>query len=197
MKNTSELLHHVLLDSIAIREKMMENEAYEELIHRAADVCVASLKQGGKILFCGNGGSAADAQHLAAELSGRFGFDRPPLAAEALHVNSSFMTAVANDYSFDEVYARMLHAVGKKGDVLIAISTSGNSSNILKVLDAASSLDITRIGLGGEDGGKMQEKCDTMIRVPSCVTARIQEVHIMLGHVICQLIEERIFGKAK
>jgi len=148
-----------------------------------------------KVLFCGNGGSAADAQHLAAELSGRFYFDRPPLDAEALHVNTSYLTAVANDYSYDEVFARLVKAKGKQGDVLIALSTSGNSPNVIKSLIAANERDIITIGLTGESGGKMKSYCRHLINVPSADTPRIQEMHMLLGHIICELVEAKLFSK--
>ena len=146
-----------------------------------------------KVLLCGNGGSAADAQHIACELSGRFLKERAPLSAEALHVNTSFLTAVANDYDFDTVYERGLEAFGKQGDVLIAISTSGNSPNILKVIKKAQSMGIHRIGLTGATGGKMLDGCDVIIKVPSKETPRIQEAHITIGHILCELVESALF----
>ncbi|MDP4268014.1 MAG: SIS domain-containing protein, partial [Bacteroidota bacterium] len=147
----------------------------------------------GKLLFCGNGGSAADAQHLAAEFSGRFGFDRDPLFAEALHVNSSYMTAVANDYSFDIVYSRLIKAFGKKDDMLFGISTSGNSTNIINAIKEANSIGMITVGFTGKDGGKMNDICKYLIRIPSNITPRIQENHIMIGHIICELVENEIF----
>ena len=182
-------------ESINVKQLILENEELILAIEEVAQVCINAFKNGGKVLFCGNGGSAADAQHIAAELSGRFNYDRPPLFAEALHVNSSFMTAVANDYSFDEVYARMVKAMGKKNDVLIAISTSGNSPNIVKAVLQANELEMTTIGLSGESGGKLSDICSSMIKVPSGNTARIQESHIMIGHIICDIIEKSIFPK--
>ena len=152
------------------------------------------FQKNGKVLFCGNGGSAADAQHIAAELSGRFLMERPPLFAEALHVNSSFMTAVANDYDFETVYARALEAYGKPGDCLVAISTSGNSPNILRVINKAKELNISIIGMTGESGGKMHDLCDLLINVPSGHTPRVQEAHILVGHILCELVEKGIFG---
>lgn len=149
----------------------------------------------GSVLFCGNGGSAADAQHLAAEFSGRFYYDRPPLNSEALHVNTSYLTAVGNDYSFDEVYARIVRAKGKKGDVLVALSTSGNSENILRAILAAAEAGMTVIGMTGQSGGKMKDKCDTLINVPSADTPRIQEAHITIGHIICELVESDLFPR--
>jgi len=145
--------------------------------------------------FCGNGGSAADAQHISAELSGRFYTDRPPLYSEALHVNSSYMTAVANDYSYDVVYSRMVEACGRKGDVLVGITTSGNSKNIIAAMEMAKKQGMITVGMTGKSGGKMNDCCDIMLRVPSTDTPRIQESHILIGHIICQLIEETIFPK--
>jgi len=146
-----------------------------------------------KLLLCGNGGSASDAQHIAAELSGRFYMDRKPLFAEALHFNSSYVTAVANDYGYEEIYARMVVAMGRKEDVLIGISTSGNSENVIKALQKAKSLGMKTIGFTGKDGGKMQAICDATLCVPSADTPRIQEAHILIGHIMCQLIEEELF----
>ena len=144
-------------------------------------------------MLCGNGGSAADAQHIAAELSGRFYLDRPPLDAEALHVNSSYLTAVANDYSFDVIYSRMLEAKGKKGDALIAISTSGNSKNIIQAVKKAKELGVITIGFTGEHGGELKNLCDYCIQVPSNDTPRIQECHILFGHILCEIIEGELF----
>ncbi len=181
--------------SIAVKQKILESPALLERLEEVIQVIITTYKQGGKLLLCGNGGSAADAQHLAAELSGRFYYDREPLAAEALHVNSSYMTAVANDYSFDEVYARMIRAVGKKNDVLIGLSTSGNSVNVLKAFDAAKKLDMTTIALTGESGGMMKENVHYLLNVPSINIPRIQEAHILLGHIICEKVERIIFPK--
>ena len=146
-----------------------------------------------KMLLCGNGGSASDAQHIAAELSGRFYADRPPLYAEALHVNSSFMTAVANDYGYEETYSRMVEASGRKGDILIGISASGNSLNVVKALKKGNDKEMLTIGFTGISGGAMNAICDIIIKVPSNDTPRIQEAHILIGHIICQLIEEEMF----
>ncbi len=191
----SENYTQVLKSSIALREQMLNDEALRAELDAITQTCIEALKKGGKILFCGNGGSAADAQHLAAELSGRFGYDRPPLASEALHVNSSFLTAVANDYSFAEAYARMVRAIGKAGDVLIALSTSGNSPNIINALAAAREMGLHTAGFSGATGGQMAEACDFIIRVPSTSTPRIQEIHITLGHLLCGKIEATIFPK--
>ncbi|MFO8068287.1 MAG: SIS domain-containing protein, partial [Bacteroidales bacterium] len=148
-----------------------------------------------KLLLCGNGGSAADAQHLAAEFSGRYYLDRPALNAEALHVNSSFLTAASNDFGFEKAYARMIDAIGENGDVLIAISTSGNSLNILEAINEAKERQIFVIGLTGKTGGKMKNMCDIMINVPSEDTPRIQEAHILIGHIICEMVEKELFGE--
>ena len=181
--------------SIQIKQQILQDESLLKQIAAVADHCVLAFRLGHKVLFCGNGGSAADAQHLAAELSGRFYFDRPPLFAEALHVNSSFTTAVANDYSFEYIYSRMLHAVGRKGDVLFALSTSGNSPNIVQAVGAAKKLGISTVGLTGNTGGKLLDQCDFLIRIPSQDTPRIQECHMLVGHLICELIEAEIFGE--
>ena len=165
-------------------------------IERIVSNSIEAFKNDKKILFCGNGGSASDAQHIASELSGRFYKDRPPLYAEALHVNSSYMTAVANDYGYEETYARMIEASGRKGDVLVGISTSGNSPNVVKAMLNAKEIGMVTVGFTGSKGGKMKEICDIMIQVPSDDTPRIQEVHILVGHIICQLIEEEMFPNA-
>ena len=181
--------------SIDTKKKLLEDQEILQTIKKVADVTANALQQGNKALFCGNGGSAADAQHIAAELSGRFYTDRDPLYAEALHVNTSFLTAVANDYSYDVVYSRMLKGCGRKGDVLFAISTSGNSKNIVNAIEEAKKQNMITVGMTGENGGKMREMCDYMLRVPSNDTPRIQESHILIGHIICQLIEEQLFSK--
>jgi len=157
---------------------------------------VTAFQSDKKMLFCGNGGSASDAQHIAAELSGRFYADRPPLYAEALHVNSSFMTAVANDYGYEATYARMVEAAGKKGDILVGISTSGNSPNVVNAILKAKELGMKTVGFTGNNGGAMRDICDIMICAPSDDTPRIQEAHILVGHIICQLIEQEMFPDA-
>jgi D-sedoheptulose 7-phosphate isomerase len=180
--------------SIEIKQKIYADEEIIDTIQQVIDEIVSAYKSGGKVLFCGNGGSAADAQHLAAELSGRFYFDRYPLDAEALHTNTSYLTAVANDYSFDEVYSRLIEARGNKGDILVAISTSGNSTNIIKAIEKANKTGLTTVGLTGASGGKMNGLCKLLIRVPSDDTPRIQESHILIGHIICENVERRVFG---
>lgn len=188
-------IENIIKESIEVKQKIMSDADFVRRIEDAANICVSALKNEGKIHFCGNGGSAADAQHLAAELSGRFYYDRPALNAEALHVNSSYLTAVANDYSFDDIYSRMIDASAKPGDVLLAISTSGNSNNILKAVDAAKNKNMKVIGMTGETGGKMAMLCDVLLNVPSTCTPRIQESHIMIGHILCEMIESTIFPK--
>ena len=188
-------IEKIIKDSIDVKQLILKDKKLVQRVNDAAMMCVESLKNGGKIHFCGNGGSAADAQHLAAELSGRFYYDRPPLNAEALHVNTSYLTAVANDYSYDMIYARMLQASAKKGDVIVGISTSGNSTNILKAFDVAKEIGVKTIGMTGESGGKMANVCDILLNVPSKCTPRIQESHIMIGHIICEIIEATIFPK--
>ncbi|WP_448208329.1 D-sedoheptulose 7-phosphate isomerase [Azospirillum sp. sgz302134] len=159
----------------------------------AAGLMIEGLRAGGKVLFCGNGGSAADAQHLAAELTGRYLRDRPPLAAVALTVDTSALTAIANDYSYDEVFARQVRGLGRAGDVLVGISTSGNSRNVVAALEAARALGLRTIGLTGAAGGRMKELCDVCLCVPSTDTPRIQEMHIAAGHMLCELVENALF----
>jgi D-sedoheptulose 7-phosphate isomerase len=185
----------LIADSIATKQLVLEDQELLAAIENAANACIEAFKNDKKVLFCGNGGSAADAQHIAAELSGRFYTDRPPLYSEALHVNSSYMTAVANDYSYDVVYSRMVEACGRKGDVLVGITTSGNSKNIIAAMEMAKKQGMITVGMTGKPGGKMNDCCDIMLRVPSTDTPRIQESHILIGHIICQLIEETIFPK--
>ncbi len=184
-----------ITDSINVKEKILNDEGIIKLIEEAVEICVNAYRHDGKVLFCGNGGSAADAQHLAAELSGRFYYDRPPLNSEALHVNTSYLTAVGNDYGYDKVFSRMIQGIGKKGDVLFGLSTSGNSVNILNAFEQAKKQGMTTIALTGETGGKMAGLADMTIKVPSKDTPRIQESHILIGHIICQLIEAELFPK--
>lgn len=181
--------------SIAVKQEILHDEQLQDLIGEVSQAMIRLFKADHKVLFCGNGGSAADAQHLAAELSGRFYFDRPPLFSEALHVNSSYVTAVANDYSYNEVYARMTKAAGRSGDMLVGISTSGNSPNVLRALEVAKEQGMITVGMTGKTGGKMKDVCDFLLNVPSTDTPRIQECHILIGHIICQLVEEELFGK--
>jgi len=180
-------------ENIELMNSILHDTIFTSQISQLADIMVKSLRRGGTIFFCGNGGSAADAQHLAAELSGRFYFDRAPLPAEALHCNTSYLTAIANDYGFEYVYERLIRGNGKKGDVLIGLSTSGNSLNITKAFETAKNLDITTIAFTGENGGKLKEVADYILQIPSTDTPRIQEAHILIGHIICELIETEMF----
>ena len=190
MKQTIRSIIHASIDT---KLAILQDEKMIDAIQESVEKITTAFKNGNKVLFCGNGGSAADAQHLAAEFSGRFYKDRDALPAEALHVNTSYMTAVANDYSFDVVYSRMINGIGKKGDVLVGLSTSGNSINILKAIETAKEKGMITIGFTGESGGKMKNECDILLNVPSTDTPRIQESHILLGHIICQLVEEQYF----
>ncbi len=183
----------IIQESIAVKTSLLHDEVLIQTVETISQAVVNAFKADHKVWFCGNGGSAADAQHLAAELSGRFYYDREPLFAEALHVNTSYITAVGNDYGYEEVYARLVRAKGRKGDILFCISTSGNSPNILKAIEVAKSRDILVVGMTGKTGGKMGAMCDFLLNVPSKDTPRIQESHILLGHIICQLVEERLF----
>lgn len=184
----------IILQSISIKNTILSDLEFIGLTQKSADLIIETLKNDGKTLFCGNGGSAADAQHLACELSGRFYLDRAPLFAEALHSNSSFMTAVANDYGYSQVFARGVKAMGREGDILVALSTSGNSKNIIEAIVAAKECNMKVIGMTGENGGKMKDLCDVILKIPSEDTPRIQEAHIMVGHIICELVETAIFG---
>lgn len=180
--------------SIEVKQQLLQDPAILKTVEESVQLLVNTFKNGNKVLFCGNGGSAADAQHLAAEFSGRFYKDRDALPAEALHCNSSYLTAVANDYSYDAIYSRLVKGIGNKGDVLIGLSTSGNSGNIIKAFETAREKGMITIGFTGETGGKMKPLCEYLLNVPSTDTPRIQESHIMLGHIICQLVEEQYFG---
>lgn len=186
-------IKNIIQASIDTKAKMLADTALVERIAEVSKVVAVVFRAGNRVYFCGNGGSAADAQHLAAEFTGRFYSDREPLPAEALHVNTSFMTAVANDYSYDEVYQRAVKAYGRKGDVLFGISTSGNSKNILLAQEEAKKRGMIVISFTGETGGKMKEQADYLFNVPSVDTPRIQESHILIGHIICQLVEEELF----
>lgn len=189
-----ENIRNTIQNSAALIDKLSRDEIFLEKVNKSVGLITRCYEHGGKVFLCGNGGSAADAQHLAAELSGRYYFDRPPLNSEALHCNTSFITAVSNDYSFDHIYERMIQAAGKKNDVLIAFSTSGNSKNVTLALKAAKKINMHTIGFTGLSAGKMGSFCDIIINVPSHDTARIQEAHIMTGHIICQWVERNLFN---
>lgn len=191
-----ESITQIIEASIGVKQAILADKALQERLAQIVLVVTQTFRNGNKVLFCGNGGSAADAQHLAAEFSGRFYKDREALPAEALHVNTSYLTAVANDYSFDTVYARLVKGMGKKGDVLIGLSTSGNSKNILEAFATAREIGLITVGFTGSTGGKLNDLSDYLLNVPSDDTPRIQESHIMLGHILCQLVEEAYFTQA-
>lgn len=188
-----QIIQSRISESIETKQKLISNEALLQTIENVTRSVISAFKNGNKILFCGNGGSAADAQHLAAEFSGRFYLNRKALPAEALHVNTSYLTAVANDYSYDVVYARLVEGIGVKGDMLVGLSTSGNSTNIIKAFEAAKTNGMTTVAFTGEGGGKMKDMVDYLINVPSSVTPRIQESHILVGHIICEIAEAEYF----
>jgi D-sedoheptulose 7-phosphate isomerase len=181
--------------SIDLKTSLLSNEAILNTVQSIVNEIVACYKHDGKVLWAGNGGSAADSQHLAAELSGRFYYDRPPLFSEALHVNTSYTTAVANDYSYDVIYSRLTKAMGRKGDILIGLSTSGNSTNVIKALEVANELGMITVAFTGETGGKMKDCAKYLVNIPSKDTPRIQECHMILGHTICELVEIALFPK--
>lgn len=195
MAQTTARIIEIIEKNIEIKQTILSNIELIETIKKVANKMAVCFKNSGKVLFCGNGGSAADAQHLAAELSGRFYYDRPSLPAEAIHVNTSYLTAVANDYSFNEIYSRYVSGVGKAGDMLIGISTSGDSENILRAITEAKKRGMTTVALTGLSGGKMKSIADFIINVPSKDTPRIQESHILIGHIICELVEKEVFPK--
>jgi D-sedoheptulose 7-phosphate isomerase len=189
-------IRDIISESVEVKNKILGNSELLKIVEEITVQMVAALKQGNRIYFCGNGGSAADAQHLAAEFSGRFYINRDALPAEALHCNTSYLTAVANDYSYDVIYARLIKGIGVKGDFLVGLSTSGNSVNIIKAFEVAREKGIKTVGFTGDTGGKMKELSDYLINVPSKNTPRIQESHITLGHIICELVEEKYFATA-
>lgn len=187
---------NIIQQSIHTKEALLKDADLLERIRTAADKMTECLRQGGKVHFAGNGGSAADAQHFAAELSGRFFFDRPPLNAEALTVNTSYLTAVGNDYGYEYVFSRLLAGSGKKGDVLVSISTSGNSANLVKAAKTAREKGIFVVALTGADGGKMKDSADILLNVPSTCCPRIQECHVLIGHILCEIVENTMFAKS-
>jgi D-sedoheptulose 7-phosphate isomerase len=188
-------INEIIKASIEVKQQLLEDEALVNQIQVVTNLITKAFQSGNAVYFAGNGGSAADAQHLAAEFSGRFYKDRKALPSDALHCNSSYLTAVANDYSYDVIYARLLEGLAKPGDVLVGISTSGNSGNIVKAFEMAKTIGVTTVGFTGEKGGKMKDLGDYLINVPSNTTPRIQEAHILVGHIICELVEINIFGK--
>ena len=189
----TDIIKNIISSSIAVKQQILADDGMQQKIAEAVEAIAAAFADGKKVLFCGNGGSAADAQHLAAEFSGRFYTDRKALPAEALHCNTSYLTAVANDYSYEVVYSRIVDGTGNAGDVLIGLSTSGNSGNIIKAFETAKEKSMITIGFTGATGGKMKDLSDYLFNVPSTDTPSIQESHIMIGHIICQLVEAKLF----
>ncbi|MBW0160202.1 MAG: D-sedoheptulose 7-phosphate isomerase [Sediminibacterium sp. Gen4] len=187
-------IHAIIAASIAVKQEILADNAFQQKVQDITDAVIHAFQSGKKVMFCGNGGSAADAQHLAAEFSGRFYKNRRALPSDALHCNTSYLTAVANDYSYDDIYSRLVDGTMEKGDVLIGISTSGNSPNIVKAFETARAKGIVTVGFTGASGGKMKDLSDYLLNVPSTVTPRIQESHILLGHIICELTEAAIFN---
>lgn len=188
-------IQSIIQASIDTKNRVLSDQTLIDTVAQVAEAMTIAFKNDKKVLFCGNGGSAADAQHLAAEFSGRFYYDRPPLYSEALHVNSSYVTAVGNDYSYDVIYSRMIQAMGREGDVLVGISTSGNSTNVVKALEVANQLGMITVAMTGETGGKMKEVSKFLLNIPSKDTPRIQECHILLGHILCEIVEANVFPK--
>jgi D-sedoheptulose 7-phosphate isomerase len=190
-----KFIENQIKNSFEVKQAIYENKELMELIQEVSKVVIEAYKKGNKTLIAGNGGSAADAQHIAGEFVSKFYFDRPGLASIALTTDTSILTAIGNDYGYEKLFSRQVQANGVKGDVFIGISTSGNSKNIIKALEECKEKGITTIGLTGQSGGKMKELCDYCICVPSNETPRIQESHILIGHIICAVVEEEIFGK--
>ncbi|EAI3684507.1 D-sedoheptulose 7-phosphate isomerase [Campylobacter jejuni] len=195
MENLNSYIKEHFTDSILAKEQILKDENLITLIKNASLEVIKAYKNGNKTLLAGNGGSAADAQHIAGEFVSRFYFDRPGIASIALTTDTSILTAIGNDYGYENLFARQVQAQGVKGDVFIGISTSGNSKNILKALEFCKQKEIISIGLSGASGGAMNELCDYCIKVPSTCTPRIQEAHILIGHIICAIVEEELFGK--
>ncbi|MDP4151705.1 MAG: D-sedoheptulose 7-phosphate isomerase [Bacteroidota bacterium] len=189
-----EKIVSIITESMAVKNSLLSDGELLRTIEQVTKEMIEALRHDHRIYFCGNGGSAADAQHLAAEFSGRFYIDRDALPAEALHCNTSYLTAVANDYSFDLVYSRLIKGIGRKGDILVGLSTSGNSVNIVKAFETAREKGMMTVGFTGRGGGKLKACSDRLIAVPSGNTPRIQEAHIMIGHIICELVEQQYFS---
>jgi D-sedoheptulose 7-phosphate isomerase len=188
-----EDIKRIVSASITVKQKLLADERLMKCTAQVVDLIVKAFQEGKRVYFAGNGGSAADAQHLAAEFSGRFYTDRHALPAEALHCNTSYLTAVANDYSYDEVYARLIRGIAHPGDILVGLSTSGNSKNMVRVFETAREMGVITIGFTGETGGKMKTLCDYIFNMPSSDTPRIQEAHMLIGHIICELVEREFF----
>jgi len=197
MNAINEVIRRRIQESIEAKRRILEDDLLLGGIQAATELVIEAYRSGRKTLLAGNGGSAADAQHIAAELVGRYGFDRPALPSIALTTDTSILTAVGNDYGFDRIFSRQVEALGTEGDVFVGISTSGNSANILRALVACKEKGIASIGLTGTGGGKMAELCDICLRIPSGETARVQESHILIGHILCGLVEEALYGSTR
>jgi D-sedoheptulose 7-phosphate isomerase len=183
-----------ILASVSVKQLLLQDEAYLALVAQIGLIMAGSLSRGGRIFFCGNGGSAADAQHLAAELTGRFLKERPSLAGIALTTNTSTLTAIANDYSYEEIFSRQIEGLGRAGDVLLGLSTSGNSGNVVRAMDVARGMMVTTVALTGKAGGKLAAAAEHCVRIPSDETPRIQEAHILTGHILAEIVETELFG---
>lgn len=192
-RTRKDSISSIISNSISVKQQILEDEDLMSRISTAADIIAGAFESGHKVFFCGNGGSAADAQHLAAEFSGRFYKDRDPLPSEALHVNTSYLTAVANDYGYEFVFSRLLKGIAGKGDVLVGLSTSGRSKNIIEAFRKAQEIGVTSIGFTGAVGGSMGDLSSVLINIPSSDTPRIQESHILVGHIICEIVEAELF----
>ncbi len=190
-----ERIERRIQESVQLKQAVLADADLLQTTEKVAGLIFLALRNNFSIHFCGNGGSAADAQHLAAELSGRYYLDRKPLDAEALHVNTSYLTATANDFGFDQVYSRLIEAKGRRGDVLVALSTSGNSANVVNAVKQARQQGLIVIGFTGKNISQMDEYCDVLLKVPSTDTPRVQEIHILLGHIICEIVERELFGE--
>ncbi len=190
----STRIKEIIAASVQVKQQVLADNELIERIQASVLTIASAFKKGNKVLFCGNGGSAADAQHLAAEFSGRFYKNRDALPAEALHCNTSYLTAVANDYSYDVIYSRLVEGIGNEGDILVGLSTSGNSVNIVKAFESAKQKRLITIGFTGSNGGRMKNLSDYLFDVPSSDTPRIQECHIMIGHIICEMVESKLFS---
>lgn len=190
-------IRRIIVDTIDVKRQILKDERLLQTIRDCVDLLVNTFRNGNKVLFCGNGGSASDAQHLAAELSGRFYLDRYALPAEALHCNTSYLTAVANDYSFEVIYSRLIKGIGQEGDIIIGLTTSGNSKNIINAFSEAREKQMKTIAFTGKTGGKIKEISDFLINIPSEDTPRVQESHITVGHIICQMVEQIYFKNEK
>ena len=192
-----QFIRNELFQTKDLIEAILLDEKFQENVLKIANICIKSLKSGGKIIFCGNGGSAADSQHLAAELVSRFNFDRPALAAIALTTDTSALTAIGNDYGYERVFSRQLEAIGRQGDVIFGFSTSGRSKNILLAFEQAKKMKIITVGMLGIDGRDIGQIADEQINIPSSYTPKVQEGHICIGHIICGVIEELMFSEFK